>query len=195
MSKEAQQELEEAKNKKSEVDTGKLLTIPRFFFGISAQVIVAGSIQYIAPTFSVHMRKYGFSPSFVGLCFCVPAIIYASLSPVMYIIIKKIGRRATILLGIILLGVGMAFVGTSKSLGLQNNPAMIIMGLMMIGGAGGMISIPVLPEMIEAVQERELNYPMDELENRISGLFCFSNGIGESIGPILGSSLYTAYGF
>ena len=69
----------------------------------------------------------------------------------MYIIIQKIGRRATILLGIILLGVGMAFVGTSKSLGLENNPAMIIMGLMMVGGAGGMISIPVLPEMIEAV--------------------------------------------
>jgi hypothetical protein len=45
----------------------------------------------------------------------------------------------------------MAFVGTSKTLGLDNNPAMIIMGLMIIGAASGMVSVPVLPEMLEAV--------------------------------------------
>jgi cyanate permease len=97
------------------------------------------------------MKKYGFSPAFVGLCFCVPAIIYASLSPVMYILVKKISRRATIFLGIFCLGIGMAFVGTSKTLGLDNNPAMIIMGLMIIGAASGMTSVPCLPEMLEAV--------------------------------------------
>lgn len=129
-----------------------LLTIPRFFFGIAAQVIVAFSIQYFAPTFSVHMKKYGFSPAFIGLCFTVPAIIYASLSPIMYLLIQKISRRATIFLGIIALGIGMAFVGTSKELGLDNNPAMIIFGLMIIGAASGMVSIPVLPEMLEAVK-------------------------------------------
>lgn len=188
---------EEAKNHAmyDEINIGMLIRLPRFFFGLSAQVIVAFSIQYIAPTFSVHMKKYGFSPAFVGLCFCVPAIIYASLSPIMYLVVEKISRRATIFLGILALGVGMAFVGTSKSLGLENNPAMIIMGLMIIGAASGMVSVPVLPEMLEAVQEARFNYDMHELENRISSLFCFATGIGESLGPIVGSSLYTAYGF
>jgi hypothetical protein len=46
----------------------------------------------------------------------------------------------------------MAFVGTSKELGLDNNPALIILGLMIIGAASGMVSIPVLPEMLEAVK-------------------------------------------
>ena len=55
-------------------------------------------------------------------------------------------------MGIIALGIGMAFVGTSKELGLDNNPAMIIFGLMIIGAASGMVSIPVLPEMLEAVK-------------------------------------------
>ena len=174
---------------------GVLLLIPRFFFGLSAQVIVAFSIQYFAPTFSVHMKKYGFSPAFVSLCFTVPAIIYASLSPVMYLLIQKISRRATIFLGIVALGIGMAFVGTSHTLGLDNNPAMIIFGLMIIGAASGMVSVPVLPEMLEAVKERGLNLDIQELENRISSLFCFATGIGETLGPILGSSLYTAYGF
>ena len=89
----------------------------------------------------------------------------------------------------------MAFVGTSKTLGLDNNPAMIIMGLMIIGAASGMVSVPVLPEMLEAVQVSRLHYDMHELENRISSLFCFATGIGESLGPITGSTLYTAYGF
>jgi cyanate permease len=102
--------------------------------------------------FSVHMNKYGFSPAFIGCCFTVPAIIYASLSPIMYLLIQKISRRATIFLGIIALGIGMAFVGTSKELGLDNNPALIILGLMIIGAASGMVSIPVLPEMLEAVK-------------------------------------------
>jgi len=69
----------------------------------------------------------------------------------MYLLVQKISRRATIFLGILALGVGMAFVGTSKTLGLDNNPAMIIMGLMIIGAASGMVSVPVLPEMIESV--------------------------------------------
>ena len=89
----------------------------------------------------------------------------------------------------------MAFIGTSKTLGLDNNPAMIIMGLMIVGAASGMVSIPVLPEMLEAVAENNLKYDMHELENKISSLFCFATGIGESLGPISGSTLYTAYGF
>ena len=89
----------------------------------------------------------------------------------------------------------MAFVGTSKTLGLNNNPAMIITGLMIIGAASGMVSVPVLPEMIEAVQIANFNYDVHELENRISSLFCFATGIGETFGPILGSTLYTASGF
>jgi len=113
----------------------------------------------------------------------------------MYLLVQKISRRATIFIGIFALGVGMAFIGTSKTLGLDNNPAMIIMGLMIVGAASGMVSVPVLPEMLEAVQEAKLNYDMHELENRISSLFCFATGIGETFGPILGSTLYTAYGF
>jgi len=153
------------------------------------------AINFIAPTFSVHMKKYGFSPAFIAFCFCVPAIFYASLSPIMYLLVEKISRRATIFMGILALGVGMAFIGTSKMLGLENNPALIILGLMILGTASGMVSVPVLPDMLEAVQEAKFKYDMHELENRITSLFCLATGIGEVMGPIIGSSLYTAYGF
>ena len=150
----------------------------------------------MAPAFSVHMTKYGFSPAFIGFCFAVPGIIYAALSPLMYLFTERLPKRAVIIIGIVLMSIGMFFVGTSKSLGLENNPALIILGLIIIGVAAGMISIPVLPEMLEAIEERkEKNYNQEELNNYISGIFVMCNGLGEFIGPVLSSFLNEKYGF
>lgn len=150
----------------------------------------------MAPAFAVHMQKYGFSPAFIGFCFAVPGIIYAALSPLMYLFTERLPKRAVILIGIVLMSIGMFFVGTSKSLGLENNPAMIILGLMIIGAAAGMISIPVLPEMLEAIEERnDRNYNVEELNNYISGIFVTCTGLGEFIGPVLSSFLNEKYGF
>ena len=45
-----------------------------------------------------------------------------------------------------------------------------MLGMMVIGAAAGMISIPVLPEMLEAIELRkDLRYNEEELENFISG--------------------------
>jgi len=73
---------------------------------------------------------------------------------------------------------------------------MIILGLMIIGAAAGMISIPVLPEMLEAIDERSTkNYNLEKLNDYISGIFVTSNGLGEFIGPVLSSFLNEKYGF
>lgn len=150
----------------------------------------------MAPAFSVHMTKYGFSPAFIGFCFAVPGVIYAAISPLMYMFTERLPKRAVILIGILMMSIGMFFVGTSKSLGLENNPAMIILGLMIIGAAAGMISIPVLPEMLEAIDEKgEKNFDLEELNNFISGIFVTCTGLGEFIGPVLSSFLNERYGF
>ena len=153
-------------------------------------MIVSSSIQFLAPVLSVHLNRYGFSPAFIGVCFAVPGIIYAALSPLMYLFTERLPKRAVILIGMVMMSIGMFFVGTSKSLGLENNPAMIILGLMIIGAAAGMISIPVLPEMLEEIEERgDRNFDIEELNNYISGLFVTCTGLGEFIGPVLSSSL------
>ena len=101
-----------------------------------------------------------------------------------------------ILIGIVLMSIGMFFVGTSKTLHLENSPVMIMLGLMIIGAAAGTISIPVLPEMLESIEERsDRNYNMEELNNYISGIFVTCTGLGEFIGPVLSSILNEKYGF
>ena len=142
------------------------------------------------------MKTYGFSPVFIGLAFAVPAIVYAVLAPLLYLFTERLPKRAVILLGVLLMSLGMFFVGTSKSLGLENNPVMIITGLIILGASWAIMSIPVLPEMQEAVETKpNLNYEEEELDNFIAGLFVICTGIGEAIGPTLSSVLYHYYGF
>ena len=173
-----------------------LLRIVRFFFAFLSQILVTACLQFLAPSFAVHMQRYGFSPAFIGLCFAVPGIIYAALSPLMYLMTERLRKRAVIILGIFLMSFGMFCVGTSKYFGLENNPALIMFGLMVIGVSAGMISIPVLPEMLEAIEQTpEVNYNAEELENYISGVFVICTGLGEAIGPTLSSTLNEAYGF
>ena len=173
-----------------------MLAVARCFFAICAIILVACSIQFLAPSFSVHMRKYGFSPTFIGLCFAIPGIIYGAISPLMYLLTERLSKRAVIIIGTVMMSIGMMFVGTSKLLGFDNNPAIILMGMMIIGSSAGMISIPVLPEMLEAIEvNRDLNYNPEDLENYLSGIFVVATGIGEGLGPILSSFLNEGYGF
>ena len=67
--------------------------------------------------------------------------------------------------------VGLLLTGPSEVLGLYNSPAFIILGLSVMGFGGGLIIIPVMPDMIEAVDEKKLGLDETELYNNISGLF------------------------
>ena len=142
------------------------------------------------------MKKYGFSPAFIGLCFAIPGIIYGAICPLMYLLTERLNKRAVIIIGTVCMSIGMMFVGTSRLLGFDNNPAIILMGMMIIGCSAGMISIPVLPEMLEAIEiNPDMHYNPDDLDNYLSGIFVVATGIGEMLGPILSSFLNEGYGF
>lgn len=68
----------------------------------------------------------------------------------------------------------------------------------MIGLSAGMVTIPVLPEMLECVEEDEEfgeKYDMMTVENYISGLFVSFQSLGEAMGPMAGSILTDKFGF
>ncbi len=70
-----------------------------------------------------------------------------------------------------------------------------MMGLCLMGFGCGMIIIPVLPDMIEATEERYPETDMDQIHNAISGIFIAAQGLGETLGPILGSVFEAFYTF
>ena len=73
---------------------------------------------------------------------------------------------------------------------------MILCGLVVMGLGAPMVSIPVLPEVLDSLEQRkDLNYDQDQVNNRVTSYFVCATGIGEAVGPITSSSLEHLVGF
>ena len=100
------------------------------------------------------------------------------------------------LIGLTLVAVAIFLVAQSTIFGFKPTSVMIIMGLLLLGGASPMISIPIMPEMLESIETRpDLNFDPDIVNNYSSSMFVTATGLGEAIGPILNSVLIDSYGF
>jgi hypothetical protein len=117
------------------------------------------------------LEKFGYKAVFIGFSFAIPTLIYASTSPLIYILTSKIRKTGVISIGYMILFVALILVGPSQVLGIYNSPAFIILGLALMGFGCGTIIIPIMPEMIEAIEERYPDIDESELNNNISGLF------------------------
>lgn len=123
-------------------------------------------------------------------------MIYAASSPFLFLITEKVPKRLVIICGHTLCALGMLTVGCSQIFGLANDANMILAGLAVVGFSASLIAIPVMPECLEAIEDRnDLNYDPDDVNNQISGIFVTSTGVGETIGPIASSILNKYYGF
>ena len=74
----------------------------------------------------------------------------------------------------------------------------MFLGLTLTGLSAGLVTIPVLPEMLESVEsDKELadKFDLAGMESLISGLFIFFQSIGEASGPVVSSYLTDKYGF
>ena len=129
----------------------------------------------------------------IGCAYGIPAILYATSCPFMYLATQKLQKRGVIFLGFVQVTVAMLMIGGSDSLfEFQKQPVFIFLGLCMIGLSAGMVTIPVLPEMLECIEDDEElanKYDMMTVENYISGLFVSFQSLGEALGPMFGSLL------
>lgn len=162
-------------------------------------MILLMSIQYLAPNLAIHLHHFGYSAIVIGCAYAIPAILYACTCPFIYLLTQRMKKRGVLLIGFIMITLAMQMIGGSDTLfEFQKQPVFIFLGLCMIGLSAGMISIPVLPEMLECIEEDEdlaNKYDMETIENVISGLFISFQSIGEAVGPIAASSLSENYGF
>ena len=127
---------------------------PRFTLGLVSQIMVYGSITFLQPTLALHLERYGYKAVFIGFSFAIPTLIYAATSPLIYVMTSKIRKTGVILIGYTLIAIGLFLIGPSKILGLSDTPAYIMVGLSILGFGAGMIIIPVLPDMIECIEEK-----------------------------------------
>lgn len=65
----------------------------------------------------------------------------------------------------------------------------MIVGMVLLGLACSLIFVPLLPEIIDAVQDKENIGENDELNDKASSLFNIAYAIGCLIAPIIGGLL------
>lgn len=190
---------EEEKKEGEPIVFSVLIAMPRFAFGLFSQMFITMSLQYIAPTLSIELSNYGYTPDQIAVSYGIPAILYATTCPFIYLLTQKMKKRGVIVIGFVMISFANAMIGGSDSLfKFQKQPVFIFLGLCIIGISAGMVSIPVLPEMLEAVeQNREVadKYDMESIENYISGLFVSFQSLGEALGPMISSWIAENYGF
>lgn len=154
-----QQATQEAKNADHsddapEVVLSELFAIPRFMFGLIAQTTMMMSLQFLAPSLAVRLHSFGYTPAQVGLAYGIPAILYATTCPFIYLLTHYMQKRGLILAGYVFVFCAVLLIAGSSLVPLALKPStLIFLGLVTIGLAGGMISIPILPEMLDAIEE------------------------------------------
>ena len=74
----------------TKVESFDLFKKPRFVFGLLSQLNVMLCLLYLAPVLSIHITNYGYSPEIVGVAYGIPAILYASACPFIFLLTKKV---------------------------------------------------------------------------------------------------------
>lgn len=133
------------------------------------------TLQFIAPNISVKLFSLGFDQTLIGVTYGTPSILYACTCPFIYLLTQKVQKRGIIVIGFVCISIALLMIGGNDYIReFKKESYFILFGLILIGISAGMVTIPVLPEMLDAINEdKELiaKYDNEYIQNVISGLF------------------------
>ena len=102
-------------------------------------------------------------------------------------------RRGVVFIGLMLVTNGMMITGLDRVYDFENPGLFTVIGLVIFGVGFANITIPIMPEILEAVEEKEYEsgVPYDEhyLYNSCAAHFFVCQAIGETLGPLISSFL------
>ena len=91
------------------------------------------------------------------------ALTYALTIPLVNVMVKSMNKRGVLLIGIVLTIVGTLFTGLESKLDFHYTSAFVLLGTAVFGIGFAMVTIPVMPEILEAVEEnKQISSNMDE---------------------------------
>ncbi|CAI2367948.1 unnamed protein product [Moneuplotes crassus] len=169
-----------------------LMKHKRIFFAALSQFFTLCVLTFGQPIFGERLQKdYSFSFALIGLCFAIPTLAYALTGP---LLLKKFTRkfefRTTIMIGFLILVAAGIFIGPSRVCKLPDTSApMMIFGLYLLGTGVACTIIPIIPEMMETVEQNE------RAHDKVSAIFNIFGGFGQIISPPVAGALVDKVGF
>jgi MFS family permease len=169
-----------------------LMRNKRVFFAALWQFFTLSVLTFGQPIFGQRLEKdYGFSFATIGLCFALPTLAYALTGP---LLLKRITKhfeyRTTIMMGFWILVVSGIFIGPSKVFQLPGtSPVLMLIGLYLLGTGVAWTIIPIIPEMMQSIDQDERAY------DKVSAIFNIFGGFGQIVAPPLAGALNDHIGF
>ena len=132
------------------------------------------TMSFNTPLISNHLTEQGYSPIFTGFSMASVSISYCVSLPIVFKMIESFSRRGVIFIGLALLVIGTLITGLDKIYSFENPGAFTLAGLAIFGFGFAMISIPVMPEILDAIEDCddiEEDYDEQQLYNNCAGYF------------------------
>lgn len=124
------------------------------------------------------------------------SLVYAFSSPLVGLIARKVPTRYITQASFILAFVALILLGPSKFLGFPyGNLPMTIGGLGLLGMTAATVFVPLLAEIIDAIEEKENLHGNAVINDKASALFNTASSLGTIVGPIIGGIMNDHLGF
>ncbi|KAL4432974.1 hypothetical protein ABPG74_005347 [Tetrahymena malaccensis] len=195
------------KSKKDLDRVSSLKCLSNRYIFYTFMTLVAGLTgqSYINTLYTQHMRSLGLSDDVSGYVYPIGSILYIACLHVMPRISKYIKRKLILSAGVLICVLGVEVMAPEKYLGLPSgngNWYIVTIGQCLTNIGFAMVVLPIIPELIELILEKELKErnikePDAKLtracSDMSSGIFMAGYSLGLFIGPFTSGILYDAF--
>ena len=129
-----------------------ILKAKRCLFGLIVQFLVYFIMSFNTPILNTHLDSLGYTPSFISATIAAVALTYAISIPFVLILVKKIQKRGVLFIGLSLSLTGTLITGVEHPSNDRITSALVIFGCTIFGMGLSFTTIPVMPEVLEGIE-------------------------------------------
>jgi MFS family permease len=129
----------------------------------------------------------------VGYILAIGCFTYAFGSPLVGILCQKMKRSYITCMAFIFCGLSLFLLGPSHILGLPEKLGVSLAGIGCLGCSVAFLFVPLLPEIIASVAEKENLENSPFLADKASGIYNSAYGIGNCLAPLIGGGIVGSY--
>eukprot|EP00349_Pseudokeronopsis_sp_Brazil_P003888 CAMPEP_0202964368 /NCGR_PEP_ID=MMETSP1396-20130829/8445_1 /ASSEMBLY_ACC=CAM_ASM_000872 /TAXON_ID= /ORGANISM="Pseudokeronopsis sp., Strain Brazil" /LENGTH=195 /DNA_ID=CAMNT_0049686417 /DNA_START=853 /DNA_END=1438 /DNA_ORIENTATION=+ len=138
----------------------------------------------------------GMDEDMLGFFFCAQSFCYALFSYLTTLVSNKDTNSALIVLGFFLSSIGNVLLGPSKYFFLPQQVWVMGLGLAILGMAGPLIFIPILPELITLMNEKFRHLKdSPKLMDMSSGIYGTAGNLGFWLTPLISGTVSDYFGY
>jgi len=129
----------------------------------------------------------------VGYVLAIGCFTYAFGSPLVGMLCQKMKRSYITCMAFIFCGISLFLLGPSHTLHLPEKLGVSLAGIGCLGTSVAFLFVPLLPEIIASVAEKENLENSPFLADKASGIYNSAYGIGNCLAPLVGGGIVGSY--